>query len=184
MKRFNRKNGFTLIELMIVIVIIGILSGVLIALLNPVATQNKAKDGVTKATMNKLALGAQAYVSANGRVPSGTEFSAEFTNQVVGVTCTSGSGSCLFTVTAAPLPATCGANNYSGSSNVQCDFYYCGYGGGDTGTASALPASCTTAGGNSDFRIYAKAYNTTNLFMYRSVDSKMYLCDSAGANCQ
>jgi len=95
-------------------------------------------------------------------------------------------GSCNFTVAASPLPTTCSSAqgwNGSGTGN-QCDFYYCSYASpGDTDSASTLPGSCSTGTGITDFRIYAKAYNTANLFMYRSVDSKMYLCKSDGSAC-
>ena len=54
----NRK-GFTLIELMIVVVIIGILAA--IAIPNFIAMQNRAKEGSTKANMHTLQLAAEDY---------------------------------------------------------------------------------------------------------------------------
>ena len=69
MKRLGYK-GFTLIELLIVIVIIGILAGVVLQILNPARQQNRAKDGVTRATMNKIALSLGSVNSAYGYYPT------------------------------------------------------------------------------------------------------------------
>jgi type IV pilus assembly protein PilA len=56
---FRSQKGFTLIELMIVVVIIGILAA--IAIPNFIAMQNRAKEGSTKANMHTLQLAAEDY---------------------------------------------------------------------------------------------------------------------------
>src|SRR5438093_12941589 len=57
--RLRQNSGFTLIELMIVVVIIGILAA--IAIPNFIAMQNRAKEGSTKANMHTLQLAAEDY---------------------------------------------------------------------------------------------------------------------------
>lgn len=63
---YSRKYAFTLIELLIVIVIIGILAGVVLAVINPTVIIRRSQEGVLRSTVAKMCQGLFACaVSAN-----------------------------------------------------------------------------------------------------------------------
>ena len=64
----NSRSGFSLMELMIVIVIIGILGGVLAPVLNNAL--KRARKGTAKATMSQIKVGITRFQSELGRYPT------------------------------------------------------------------------------------------------------------------
>jgi prepilin-type N-terminal cleavage/methylation domain-containing protein len=73
----NNREGFTLVELLIVISLIGILASVSLSILNPKKQRNVAEDGVRQSNLEKYALGIEAYANANGKYPDATAMTAD-----------------------------------------------------------------------------------------------------------
>jgi len=79
---FLSKKSFTLIELLIVIAIIGILSGVVLAVINPATQRNRSKDAIIVSTLTKLSLVLSVRYSTNLSDPSFVQLMAEVNNLV------------------------------------------------------------------------------------------------------
>src|SRR3989344_4804781 len=167
----NTQKGFTLIELLIVIVIIGILAGVLISVINPAQQTNRARDAGVQASMNKVALATEGFISAYGRAPTGADFIGALQNVtaagIAGAGCGAADEYCLYSVTGNPLPdgtgsaGGCGSTNYSGTGTGQC-YYRFERMGGATGTS---------------FNIYARSFGIADsVFKYTNTAGAIVNC--------
>jgi prepilin-type N-terminal cleavage/methylation domain-containing protein len=170
------EKGFTLIELLIVIVIIGILAGVLIAVIDPTRQQNRARDANVIATLNKVALATEGFISAYGRSPTDVEFfeSIQNASDVGSGTCTLGDADtnvCTFEVTGNALPTTCETTDWNGHQTAavtQCYYRY-------------WREEATTD--TTHFRLYAKSFGIANVvFMYDNHVATITECDASGAS--
>ena len=71
--RVTSKNGFTLLELLVVVAIIGLLSSIVFASLN--GARVKARDALRKSQVSEFKIALQLYYTYNeGKYPCGTSF--------------------------------------------------------------------------------------------------------------
>ena len=127
----RNQKGFTLIELMIVVVIIGILAA--IAIPNFIAMQNRAKEGSTKANMHTLQLAAEDY---------GVAYDGVYANAVAG----------LIDVR---LPATY-KNPFDGSTGANNAWETRGSMGGNPATKSGIASYCDSANNTYNIKAYGR----------------------------
>lgn len=78
MKKMFTKKGFTLVELLIVIAIIGVLSALLMA--NFIGVRQRARDAQRKSDLRQIQSALELYRSDVGNYPSDVEFGGKLAN--------------------------------------------------------------------------------------------------------
>jgi len=76
-KRLKKQDGFTLIELMVVVIILGILAAV--AIPQFMGQAEKAKDQSARSEMRTIGTGIQLYYTENGKWPTAGKLSEIYT---------------------------------------------------------------------------------------------------------
>jgi len=78
MRKILNKKGFTLVELLIVIAIIGVLSALLMA--NFIGVRQRARDAQRKADLRQIQSALELFRSDTGNYPGSLEFGGQLTN--------------------------------------------------------------------------------------------------------
>lgn len=66
-----RNKGFTLVEILVTISILGILMGLVVMVLNPASFRSKARDGRRQSDLQVIQNAVEMYYSQNSSYPSG-----------------------------------------------------------------------------------------------------------------
>ena len=72
--QLSTQKGFTLVEVMVVLGIIGILASATLISLNPIAQINKSKDAKRKAELSEMKKALQLYYADNGKYPDDSDY--------------------------------------------------------------------------------------------------------------
>ena len=71
------RSGFTLLELLIVIGLLGVLTTILVAVVNPVSQFAKARDAQRKTDLDNIQKALELYYNDNGEYPPGNNYSVD-----------------------------------------------------------------------------------------------------------
>lgn len=160
-------KGFSLIELLIVLVIIGFLFVYLITILNPKAIINRVKNVVIRSSMSRTVLAIESFRSAYNKIPNEQDFfsslregTLEF-EESCRVVAGFADGECLFLPRVGMLPSACDTSFWRSDGEIGQICYIRYYAGPNLG---------------GHYRLYAKSWNEESEFFVYDDSSGLYLC--------
>lgn len=127
MRKNIRSNGFTIVELLVVIIVISILASIVIVVYNN--AQGRARDATRKADVLNIAKALELYYDDNGSYPaaSGTNSSVNASWYSSDTTSWSAFASVLSgTINSLPADPTNKAGNVTSASNYGINYAYYG----------------------------------------------------------
>jgi prepilin-type N-terminal cleavage/methylation domain-containing protein len=138
LKQLRKESGFTIIELLIVIAIIGILAT--LVLTNFQGAQAKGRDTVRKNDINSLYQKLEEYYNENGSYPDSVLTAAQFPGIDAGALLDASGNSIqgTFTTAAAPNVPALAKSTPGGTS----EYVYAAYGDGTSGCTQDNGAGC------------------------------------------
>lgn len=68
--KVRSQQGFTIVELLVVVLIIGVLAGIILQVMNPAGVRGKAKDSQKAADLGKIQTSLELYFSDNRNYPT------------------------------------------------------------------------------------------------------------------
>lgn len=169
----QNQKGFSLIELLVVLVVIGFMFYFLIVALNPNAILNRVKNAAIRSDMAKISLSVEGFRSSYDKIPNEQDFFAalkpetiefEQSCQLLG----NGDYECVFLPRAGMLPSACDLSGWRSDGEIGqiCHVrYYAG-----PGLRSNAIDSPTF------YRLYAKSWNEDGGFFVYESGLGYYLC--------
>ncbi len=72
--KLHKKPAFTLIELLVTIVVLGVISGIVISVLNPIKHMETSRDSRRKSDLGSIQTALEMYYSENNAYPDSVPF--------------------------------------------------------------------------------------------------------------